>query len=70
MSPSKVNDSIKKDLKNSEVDEISNSEFKKVVVRMINKIKQHIYMHLNEFKEATNKEQNELKKIQTNSWMK
>jgi hypothetical protein len=70
MSPSKVNDSIKKDLKNSEVDEISNSEFKKVVVRMINKIKQHIYMHLNEFKEGTNKEQNELKKIQTNSWMK
>jgi hypothetical protein len=47
MSPPKVNNSTIKDLNNSEVDEIPNNELKGMKIRMINKIKEDMYQHLN-----------------------
>jgi DNA anti-recombination protein RmuC len=48
-------------LKNSETDNISNKELKRITVRMINKIKEEMYMQMNAFIEDTNKHVNELK---------
>jgi hypothetical protein len=39
MSPPKVNISTTKDLSNSEMDEILNSEVKRTMIRMVNKLK-------------------------------
>jgi hypothetical protein len=47
MSPPKVNNSTIKDLNSSEVDEIPNNELKGMKIRMINKIKEDMYQHLN-----------------------
>jgi hypothetical protein len=41
-------------LNESEADEISNTELKGIMIKMINKIKEDMYRHLNEFKENTN----------------
>jgi hypothetical protein len=57
MSLLKVNKSTKKDLNDSEADEISNKELKRTMIRMINEIKED----MNKFKEDTNKELDELK---------
>jgi hypothetical protein len=46
----KVNNYTKKDLNNSEADEMSNNEIKSTMITTINKIKEDIYKHMNEFK--------------------
>jgi Txe/YoeB family toxin of Txe-Axe toxin-antitoxin module len=47
MSPPKFNNSTIKDLNDSKVDEISNNELKRAIIRIINEIKEDIYKHLN-----------------------
>jgi hypothetical protein len=42
--PPKVNNSIKKDLKNSEMDE---NKLKRIMKRMINEIEEDVYMCIN-----------------------
>jgi hypothetical protein len=54
MTPPKVNNFIVTDLNNSAMDAILNKEFKRLTVRMINKIKEDKNKHLNEFKENIN----------------
>jgi Txe/YoeB family toxin of Txe-Axe toxin-antitoxin module len=51
-----VNNSIIKDLNDSEEEEISNNQLKKKITRMINEIKEEMYKQLNKFKEDTNKQ--------------
>jgi hypothetical protein len=46
----KVNNYTKKDLNNSEADEMSNNEIKSTMITTINKIKEDIYKYMNEFK--------------------
>jgi hypothetical protein len=57
MSSPRVNNSTIKDSNNSEVDEISNNELKRTMIRMTNKIKKDLHKHMNEFMEDTNKQQ-------------
>jgi hypothetical protein len=58
-----------KDLNDNQENEISNNELKTAIIRMGNKIEEDMYMHLNIFKEDTNKQLNESKTIQINSGM-
>jgi gas vesicle protein len=71
-SPSKSN-STTKYLNNCIEEEISNTEFQKIIVRMINELKvetqkllsdlkEDVKKQLNELKENTNKKMNEIKK--------
>jgi hypothetical protein len=53
-------------LHDSEVDEISNIELKRMI-RMISDAKGDMYKYLNEIKENTNKHLNELKEDKKNS---
>jgi uncharacterized Fe-S cluster-containing protein len=69
MSPTKINNSTMKDLNDNQENEISNNELKTAIIRMGNKIEEDMYMHLNIFKEDTNKQLNESKTIQINSGM-
>jgi hypothetical protein len=59
MFPSIVNNTTIKDWNDTEANEISNNELEKTI-RMINEIKEDMYMYLNKFKEVTNKQMNEL----------
>jgi hypothetical protein len=61
MCPSKVNNSVIKDLNDNEVDEISNIELKRTMIRVINKIREDMCKDPNEFKQDINKQLNELK---------
>jgi hypothetical protein len=60
---SKSQQFIAKDLKNSDMDEISKHELKIIMIRMINEMKKDMNKHLNEFKDNTNKQLNKLKKL-------
>jgi hypothetical protein len=64
-SPSKAN-SITKDLNNSEKEEISNIEFQKIVVRVVNDLKEDTQKLVSDLKEDVDKQLSELKEIQTN----
>jgi Txe/YoeB family toxin of Txe-Axe toxin-antitoxin module len=52
MSPPKVNSSTAEGLNDSEMNEISTKELKRMVARMINKIKNDMYNHLCKFKDS------------------
>jgi hypothetical protein len=58
MTPSKINNSTIMDSSGSEINEISEKEFKRKMIRMINNIKQDTNEHLNEFQKNTNKQLN------------
>jgi hypothetical protein len=47
-------------------EDISNNEFQKIVVEMINNLKEETQKLVFDFKEDVNKQLNELKRIQTN----
>jgi DNA anti-recombination protein RmuC len=67
MSPN-VSNSTTKESNKSEMNEISNNEFKRTVTRMINEIKGEIHNHLNEIKEDKYKRVTELKE-DSNKWL-
>jgi hypothetical protein len=58
----KINNPAIKDLNDSEVDETANNELRKMMIKIINKIKEDMHIHLSEFKENTNKHLNEFKR--------
>jgi gas vesicle protein len=60
-SPSKAI-STTKDLNTSTEEEISNNEFQKAIVKMINELKGEIQKLISDLKEDVNKQLNELKK--------
>jgi hypothetical protein len=45
----KFNNSIIKDLNESEADEILNNKLKRIMIRVTSEIKEDMYKHLNEF---------------------
>jgi hypothetical protein len=55
MTPSKVNNFTVTDFNDGEVDEISDKEFKRMIIRMIDAIKDDTNKYLDEFKENANK---------------
>jgi hypothetical protein len=57
-----VSSSTRMDSSDSEVCENWDKEFKRKLVRMVNKLKEDTYNHLNGFKKNTNKNQNDFKK--------
>jgi DNA anti-recombination protein RmuC len=60
-SPSKVN-ATTKELNNSKEEEKSNVEFQKIIVRMIDELKEQTHKLVSEIKEEINKQLKELKK--------
>jgi hypothetical protein len=62
MTPLRVNNSIINNCNDSEVDEISDKEFKRIL-RMINEITEDMNKYLNELKENSNKHLNEIREI-------
>jgi hypothetical protein len=62
-SPSKVN-STTKDLNNREEEKISNIQFQKLIVRMINELKEETQKLVSDLKEDMNKQLNELKTVE------
>jgi hypothetical protein len=52
-------------LNDSEADEMSNNEFKRTLIKMIDDSTEDVYKYLNEFREDTNRQLNEPKENQT-----
>jgi hypothetical protein len=57
MTPQKVNNFTIVDANNSEVNEIP-KDLKRMIIRILNEIKEDMTKHLNKFKENTNKQLN------------